>query len=51
MRVPGDYRVTGNLMWSEDSRRLYYAAVDGSVADGHRDGVYRIEFPLFDNEH
>jgi hypothetical protein len=43
-RVPVTYRVAGNLMWSEDSKRLYYAAVDGAVADGHGDGVYRIEF-------
>ncbi len=44
-RVPGSFRVTGNLMWSPDSRRLYYAVVDGYVADGHGDGVYCINFP------
>ncbi len=44
-RVPGSFRVSGNLMWSQDSSRLYYTVVDGYTADGHRDGVYCISFP------
>jgi hypothetical protein len=44
-RVDGSYRIAGNLMWSEDSRRLYYVAVNGEPADGKGDGVYRIDFP------
>ncbi len=43
-RVSATYRVVGNLMWSGDSKRLYYAAVDGPVADGRGDGVFRIDF-------
>ncbi len=43
-RVRQDYRVAGNLMWSEDSKRLYYAAVDGAVADGRGDGVFCVDF-------
>lgn len=43
-RVPGDFRIMGNLLWSADSKRLYYAVVDGPVADGYGDGVYCISF-------
>jgi hypothetical protein len=44
-RVRGSVLNSGNLMWSADSHRLYYAVVDGRVADGHGDGVYCISFP------
>ena len=43
LRVPGDFRITGNLIWSADSKRLYYAAANGPVADGIGDGVYKID--------
>ena len=43
-RVGGSYRLMGNMMWSEDSKRLYYAAVNGETADGKGDGVFVIEF-------
>jgi hypothetical protein len=42
-RVMATYRLMGNLMWSADSKRLYYAVVDGPVADGVTDGVYCID--------
>jgi hypothetical protein len=32
--------VIGTLMWSADSKRLYFAAVNEGRADGFRDGVY-----------
>jgi hypothetical protein len=44
-RVSGDFRDSGNLMWGADAKRLYYAVLDGPVADGHRDGVYLVELP------
>lgn len=43
LRVPGDFRITGNLIWSADSKRLYYAAANGPVADGQGDGVFKID--------
>ena len=42
-RLPGDYRLMGNLIWSADSKRLFCALVDGDAADGIGDGVYRID--------
>ena len=45
LRVDGSYRLIRGLMWSEDSQRLYYAAVNGPAADGKGDGVFRIRFP------
>ena len=41
----GIYRLIGNLMWSEDSQRLYYAAVNGETGDGKGDGVFLIRLP------
>ena len=43
-RVGGSYRLLGDMMWSEDSRRLYYAAANGKIADGREDGVFRVDF-------
>lgn len=40
--VPGDFRVSGNLIWSSDSKELYYAVVDGAIADGQKDGLFRV---------
>jgi hypothetical protein len=37
--------VIGTLMWSADSRRLYFAAVNEGLADGFRDGVYVVNMP------
>ena len=42
-RLPGEFRLMGNLIWSTDSKRLYCAVVNGDAADGIGDGVYRID--------
>jgi hypothetical protein len=35
----------GNLMWSADSKRLYFAAANSANADGIGDGVYVVSVP------
>jgi len=35
----------GTLMWSADSRRLYFGAANSANADGIGDGVYMVSMP------